>query len=154
MPYFNGVLHIACTCSNCAAIWTPHSSSAEALRQAWQIHHVHRVHMRLVSAAAASQDSFHRCATLSSVHRHTWNTSSVFRVSCQTSQDAWDLRQGEEGNVDIMSVIDIVCDCEVVFTANPCRVANHFDPLPLSISLSLSVSSAGITSLILLSFTL
>ena len=54
--------------------------------------------------------------------------------------------------VDIMSVIDIVCGCEVVFTANPCRVANHFDPLPPS--LSLSVSSAGITPLILLSFTL
>lgn len=41
------------------------------------------------------------------------------------------IRQVSLWIVRIMSVIDVVCDCEVVFRANPHRVATHFDPLSL-----------------------
>lgn len=42
-------------------------------------------------------------------------------------------------------MVDMLCDCEVVFSTNPCRVVNHCN--------SLSLASAGISPFNPVSFT-
>ncbi len=67
------------------------------------------------------------CARYHDSIGHLWREQLKYSVYVEVS-----LRTGQ-----IVPLIVIVCDCEVVFRANPCRVVNHFDPLSVSHLLAL-----------------